>query len=158
MTPNLAQGANCAVESAASLANCLVCILDKRQGLVFSDKCEREAILQSWEASRQNRMRFFYTCSWILARCESFCGTLFKGLGLYIGSFHGEQVISYISDIDGRTEYVNFLPEPPRVSKIGQKLEHGILYYLNYLFVKMAFALLDSSLRLWQFFSHKKDS
>ncbi|BAE66512.1 unnamed protein product [Aspergillus oryzae RIB40] len=151
MTPNLAQGANCAIESAASLANRLVCILDKRQGRVCSDHCGREAILQSWEASRKHRMRFFYTCSWILARCESFCGAFFKGLGLYIGSYHGEQVISYISDIDGQTEYLDFLPEPLRASKTVLEMEHGTLFHLNYLFVKMAFALLDSSLRLWQF-------
>ncbi|KAE8359677.1 hypothetical protein BDV27DRAFT_149365 [Aspergillus caelatus] len=151
MTPNLAQGANCAIESAASLANRLVCIIDKRQGRVCSDNCGREAILQSWEASRKHRMRFFYTCSWILARCESFCGTFFKGLGLYIGSYHGEQVISYISDIDGQTEYLDFLPEPPRVSKPVLRVKHGSLFLLNYLFVKMAFALLDSSLRFWQF-------
>lgn len=156
MTPNLAQGANCAIESAASLANRLVCILDDRQGRVCSDKCGREAILRSWEASRKHRMRFFYTCSWILARCESFCGTFFKGLGLYIGSYHGEQVISYISDIDGQTEYLDFLSEPPRVSKQVLKVNHGCLFLLNYLFVKMAFALLDSSLRLWQFCSPKK--
>ncbi|KAE8373977.1 hypothetical protein BDV26DRAFT_300685 [Aspergillus bertholletiae] len=149
MTPNLAQGANCAIESAASLANCLMRIRNKRQGCIF-DKCSYEARLRSWEASRKHRMKFFYACSWILARCESFRGTLFKALGLYIGSYHGEQVISYISDIDGRAEYLDFLPEPPRVSKAVLCVEHGNLFRLNYFVVKTAFALLDSSLRLWQ--------
>lgn len=63
-----------------------------------------------------------------------------------------EQVISYISDIEGQTEYLDYLPNPRRVSNIVFKRDHGNLFHLNYLFVKIAFALVNSSFRPWQIY------
>ncbi|KAE8336335.1 hypothetical protein BDV24DRAFT_178597 [Aspergillus arachidicola] len=114
MTPNLDQ------------ANCIVHNPGKDMDLAV------------WEESRKQRMRRFYTYSWILARCEAFSGLWFKALGLYIWFFHGEQVISHISDI-------NYHLKSP------SKMDHGELNQMNYLYVKLAFWLLDVLITIWSF-------
>ncbi|GAB1197893.1 hypothetical protein APSETT444_007198 [Aspergillus pseudonomiae] len=125
MTPNLAQGANCAIESSASLANCIVRTVDQYESCARPDNPEKDMGLEAWEESRKQRMRRFYTYSWILARCEAFSGPLFKALGLYIGSFHGEQVISYISDISPESEYLEYLPRSDYHLKSRSEWRHN---------------------------------
>ncbi|GAB1208064.1 hypothetical protein APSETT445_006803 [Aspergillus pseudonomiae] len=151
MTPNLAQGANCAIESSASLANCIVRTVDQYESCARPDNPEKDMGLEAWEESRKQRMRRFYTYSWILARCEAFSGPLFKALGLYIGSFHGEQVISYISDISPESEYLEYLPRSDYHLKSRSEWRHSGLNRLNHLSVKLAFWLLDALITMWSF-------
>lgn len=151
MTPNLAQGANCAIESSASLANCIVRTVDQYKSCARSDKPEKDMDLAAWEESRKQRMRRFYTYSWILARSEAFSGPWFKALGLYIGFFHGEQVISYISDISSESECLDYLPQPDYHLKSQSKMDQGGLNQMNYLYVKLAFWLLDVLITIWSF-------
>ncbi|RAQ47104.1 hypothetical protein AFGD_010252 [Aspergillus flavus] len=151
MTPNLAQGANCAIESSASLANCIVRTVDQYKSCARSDKPEKDMDLAAWEESRKQRMRRFYTHSWILARSEAFSGPWFKALGLYIGFFHGEQVISYISDISSESECLDYLPQPDYHLKSQSKMDQGGLNQMNYLYVKLAFWLLDVLITIWSF-------
>ncbi|KAB8221776.1 hypothetical protein BDV33DRAFT_190112 [Aspergillus novoparasiticus] len=151
MTPNLAQGANFAIESSASLANCIVRTVDQHKSCARPDNPEKDMDLAAWEESRKQRMRRFYTYSWILARCEAFSGSWFKALGLYIGFFHGEQVISYISDISSESECLDYLPQPDYHLKSQSKMDQGGLNQMNHLYIKLAFWLLDVLITTWSF-------
>ncbi|OGM42601.1 hypothetical protein ABOM_009605 [Aspergillus bombycis] len=151
MTPNLAQGANCAIESSASLANCIVRTVDQDKSCTCPDNPEEDMGLEAWEESRKQKMRRFYTYSWILVRCEALSGPWFKALGLYIGSFHGEQVISYISDISPESEYLDYLPQSDYHLKSRSKMRQGRLNQLNHLSVKLAFWFLDALITMWSF-------
>ncbi|KAB8210377.1 hypothetical protein BDV34DRAFT_220516 [Aspergillus parasiticus] len=151
MTPNLAQGANCAIESSASLANCIVHTVDQYKSCARPDNPEKDMDLAVWEESQKQRMRRFYTYLWILDRCEAFSGPWFKALGLYIGFFHGEQVISYISDISSESECLDYLPQPDYHLKSSSKMDQGGLNQMNHLYVKLAFWLLDVLITIWSF-------
>ncbi|KAE8406982.1 hypothetical protein BDV37DRAFT_269421 [Aspergillus pseudonomiae] len=132
-------------------ANCIVRTVDQYESCARPDNPEKDMGLEAWEESRKQRMRRFYTYSWILARCEAFSGPLFKALGLYIGSFHGEQVISYISDISPESEYLEYLPRSDYHLKSRSEWRHSGLNRLNHLSVKLAFLLLDALITMWSF-------
>ncbi|KAL4901104.1 hypothetical protein BDW74DRAFT_182200 [Aspergillus multicolor] len=160
MTPNLAQGANSAIESAASLANHIVDSLDANRDPL----CD----LSAWAANRKRRIRFFYVYAWILVRCESFVSTGYWLLGMHIALYHAELVISHIADIGDRSVRVTFLPDG--VSGGIQDYQHldagerrrrvqtagrdglwvsVILAFLHELLVRVAFAVLDGVVALW---------
>jgi hypothetical protein len=145
MTPNLAQGANSAIESAASLANHIVGALDANQRPWYG--------LSHWASSRKRRMRFFYVCSWILARCESFANPLYKQLGLHIGIRHAGQVISHISDISSKSEYLHFLPDNVHCCASQYKSPRDVYGSLHDVLVALAFVLMEVVLVFWDIYS-----
>ncbi|KAE8317828.1 hypothetical protein BDV41DRAFT_561329 [Aspergillus transmontanensis] len=134
-----------------SFPNCTVHTVDQYKSCARPDNPEKDMDLAVWEESRKQRMRRFYTYSWILARCEAFSGPWFKALGLYIGFFHGEQVISYISDISSESECLDYLPQPDYHLKSSSKIDQGGLNQMNHLYVKLAFWLLDVLITIWSF-------
>ncbi|XHG05995.1 hypothetical protein AWENTII_009206 [Aspergillus wentii] len=105
MTPNIAQGANCAIETAATLANHLISIANKPEQ-------PREDILGKWYSSHWWRMKLFYISSQTLIRVEASTTFIARLLGLYIGFFHGELVMGMLSDISWFTARLDHLPLP----------------------------------------------
>ena len=113
MTPNIAQGANCAIETAASLANhlCRADKADKHPDFDFD--------LESWSHSRRRMVQLFYWASLILVRVEASSSWLTRWLGWYIGRFHGALVMDTLAGISSYTERVEFLPLPDGVHAGG---------------------------------------
>lgn len=97
MTPNVAQGANCAIETAASLANHLSRI----------DKTDIN--LKFWNQPRQ-RLVWLYWASHVLIRVEASAWWLARWVGWYIGFFHGALVMDTLAGILPCTIRVDYLP------------------------------------------------
>lgn len=107
MTPNIAQGANCAMETAASLSNFIISNAPRSQ--------EKAALsLDSWGNSRRYVMNVYLWASHTLIRAEAAPNWPYRLLGLYLGYLHGDFIIGCISDITRFTEKLDFLPLPQR--------------------------------------------
>ncbi|PYH97128.1 FAD/NAD(P)-binding domain-containing protein [Aspergillus ellipticus CBS 707.79] len=111
MTPNIAEGANCAIETAVSLANHLVSFVEGSDNS-YSEQRLHPA-LKTWEESRWRRMKFFFTLSQITVRLEVTTNWVLKMVRMYLGAFHGVG-ISFITDITPSTAHVDYLPLPQR--------------------------------------------
>lgn len=106
MTPNIAQGANCAMETAASLANHLSQV-DRHTDLK----------LEEWYKPRRDVARFFYLSSKCLVRVEASSSWLGRWLGRYIGLVHGPFVMDTLAGISPCSELLAYLPAPRRAAR-----------------------------------------
>lgn len=119
MTPNIAQGANCAIETAASLAN----------HLSRADKHpDFDLDLESWTHSRRRMVQLFYWTSLILVRVDASSSWLTRWLGWYIGRFHGALVMDTLAGNFSYTERVEFLPLPDGVDVSGFTIGYRVLW------------------------------
>ncbi|RAK96077.1 FAD-dependent oxidoreductase [Aspergillus ibericus CBS 121593] len=111
MTPNLAEGANCAIESAASLANYLSAFA---RGSTSSSTQERlDLTLKIWEDSRKRRIKSLFIVSQCAARIEATTSWVLMLLQTFVGLMH-ETGIGLLTDITSRTARVDYLPLPRR--------------------------------------------
>lgn len=113
MTPNMGQGGNSAVESAASLANYLTRLVQSSS----NGKIPLEDIknnLNEFQMARQPRAKEICTAANALTRLEA-CATLKdKLLALYALPYMTEYLIDRLSEKLAGTEKVDYIPLPPR--------------------------------------------
>jgi FAD dependent monooxygenase len=70
MTPNIGQGANCAIEDAATLATLLNNLVDVANAKLPSD-AEIEALFQRYRKIRYSRVKSIYKTSRFLVRLQA---------------------------------------------------------------------------------------
>ncbi|PYH34786.1 FAD-dependent oxidoreductase [Aspergillus neoniger CBS 115656] len=121
MAPNIAEGANCAIESAASLANHLVFFARGSTPLYTEDRLT--PMLKAWEDSRKRRTRGLFFISQCAVRIEAATSCVLKLNQVFISHFHGTG-IGLLTSITSRTARVDYLPLPlPQQSSTQQVLE-----------------------------------
>ncbi|PWY75420.1 monooxygenase [Aspergillus heteromorphus CBS 117.55] len=107
MTPNIAEGANCAIESAASLANHLNKFVRESDDPYKEDGLH--SALKTWEDSRRHRVKFLFTLSQLAVRVEAATNWGLKLLRRCSGVVHGVG-ISWVTDLTPHTARVDYLP------------------------------------------------
>ncbi|BAE65141.1 unnamed protein product [Aspergillus oryzae RIB40] len=113
MTPNLGQGGNSAIESAASLANTLASIIEASREPRVSVK-DLNDYLQPWQKKRQDRVKDVFKSAHGLTRLEALATRKDKCIALYLFPY----ISSYLADaasksIVGATK-LDCVPLPPR--------------------------------------------
>ncbi|KAE8329154.1 hypothetical protein BDV39DRAFT_203419 [Aspergillus sergii] len=113
MTPNLGQGGNSAIESAASLANTLASLIEASREPRVSVK-DLNDYLQPWQKKRQDRVKDVFKSAHDLTRLEALVTWKDKCIALYLFPY----ISSYLADgasktIVGATK-LDCVPLPPR--------------------------------------------
>ncbi|KAB8245451.1 hypothetical protein BDV35DRAFT_393913 [Aspergillus flavus] len=113
MTPNLGQGGNSAIESAASLANTLASIIEASREPRVSVN-DLNDYLQPWQKKRQDRVKDVFKSAHGLTRLEALATWKDKCIALYLFPY----ISSYLADkasktIVGATK-LDCVPLPPR--------------------------------------------
>ncbi|PYH49774.1 FAD-dependent oxidoreductase, partial [Aspergillus saccharolyticus JOP 1030-1] len=111
MTPNIGQGANCAMETAASLGNYILLANDT---YATCTEASLESMLGDWENDRKGRMRLFYWVSKSAVRIEAGRSWWLRILRSYLSYFHATMSIVLLGDITPQTARVQHLPLPLR--------------------------------------------
>ncbi|PYI36885.1 monooxygenase [Aspergillus indologenus CBS 114.80] len=110
-TPNIGQGANCAIETAASVGNCIV--LASRIDAPWTE-AYLESRLQTWENKYRGRMRLFSWVSHSVARVEAGGNWWLRLLRSYFSYYHSAMGIALLGDLTPQTARVQHLPLPSR--------------------------------------------
>lgn len=96
MTPNLGQGGNSAIESAASLANSLaVLVHDSAHAKINVQEIHR--CLQAWQKPHQERVGKLWLAAHKLTRLEALVGPKQKLIGLYLLPYLSQYLVDNIS-------------------------------------------------------------
>ncbi|PWY93910.1 monooxygenase [Aspergillus sclerotioniger CBS 115572] len=111
MTPNLAEGANCGMESAASLANYLSSFTRGSTALYTQERLG--STLKTWEDSRKRRTKSLFIVSQCAVRIEATTSWVLRLLQTFLGLIHVTG-IGLLTDITSRTARVDYLPLPSR--------------------------------------------
>lgn len=96
MTPNLGQGANSAIETAAILANCLSSMLDSNAH-ILPDTISRT--LDSWASFRKKRMKNISIASREWTRVATFTTPKYRLIALYIIPYFGDHFANLVGHI-----------------------------------------------------------
>lgn len=89
MTPNMGQGANTAIETAACLSNALRALILAKHPEKPSER-EIQDLLSRFNRTRLERLGTIHRDSWVLTRLESADGFAFRLLGRYVVQFLGD--------------------------------------------------------------------
>ncbi|OGM48097.1 monooxygenase [Aspergillus bombycis] len=113
MTPNMGQGGNSAIESAASLANSLASLIEASRDSRVSAK-DLNDYLQPWQTKRQDRVKDIFKKAHELTRLEALATWKEKCIALYLFPY----LTNYLADgasktIVGATK-LDCVPLPPR--------------------------------------------
>nr|WGJ63577.1 FAD-dependent monooxygenase [Aspergillus striatus] len=111
MTPNLGQGANMAIEDAASLASLLNNLLDGGDGQRLTRE-GIEAMLRQYRDSRYSRVRAVYNTSRFLVRFQARNGLFNTLFGRYYAPYAGDLPADIGSKTIAGAEVCSFLPIP----------------------------------------------
>ncbi|KAL4891704.1 hypothetical protein BDV59DRAFT_208887 [Aspergillus ambiguus] len=113
MTPNLGQGGNSAIESAASLANSLATLAhgstETKIGVQDIHRC-----LQAWQKPRQRRVDLIWLSAYELTRIEALEGLKQKLIGLYLLPYLSTYLVDKMSDTIVGAAKLDCLPLPPK--------------------------------------------
>lgn len=113
MTPNLGQGGNSAIESAASLANSLSTLVNGPT----KSKTDAQAIhqcLQVWQNIRQKRLAPISQSAYDLTRIEALAGLKEKIIGLYLLPYLHQYLVDQTSATIVGAAKIDSLPLPPK--------------------------------------------
>lgn len=114
MTPNLGQGANCAIEDAAALANKLHDALRaKHPGDKLYDD-EIEDVLSEFSNIQVKRISRIYNVSWIAARLQSRANLVYRVLLRYFAPYAGDKPAKRVLRILEGATVLDFIPLPTR--------------------------------------------
>ncbi|KAE8162124.1 hypothetical protein BDV40DRAFT_288822 [Aspergillus tamarii] len=113
MTPNLGQGGCCAIESAATLANAIIEIVQSREKQQFPNI---EARLDSWATASKPRMRLICTLSEMVIRMQSLDNVVYEITGPIFSRYYMDTFADLISDMGVGGECISFLPLPKHQS------------------------------------------
>ena len=111
MTPTLGQGANMAIENAASLSNYIAAVTKQTPMLSME---EVNLCLGTWAASRKPRTMAICLAPNALTRLESFATLPYRLIGIYILPHLGRWFADLASLIIIGAECLDFLPIPKR--------------------------------------------
>lgn len=115
MAPNTGQGANCAIEDAAVLANLLHDALKTQPvGSRLSDQKMR-AILQTLNATRLNRVREIYKGARFVVRLHARHSLFLRLLGRYYVPRSGDLPADTASKVIAGSAHLKFLPPSQRL-------------------------------------------
>ncbi|XRM43813.1 hypothetical protein ABZX51_006968 [Aspergillus tubingensis] len=112
-TPNLGQGGNGAMESAASLANTIVAVAQASTSANLSLP-RLSASLEEWAGSRQQRMRLICELGNGFTRLEAFHTLKDRVVGLYLGKYQLDAIADILCETTVGAERLSFLPQPRR--------------------------------------------
>lgn len=113
MTPNLGQGANCAIESAAALSNALHDMIAVKHVQRPSD-AELGEILHAFNQSRWARMTEICRTSMLITRFQARDGIIRKILGRYLIQFAKDLPARMVTKLIAGGARLEYLPEPKR--------------------------------------------
>lgn len=114
MTPNMGQGGNQAIESAAVLTNCLLELLNASEGKKAQAK-EIEETLLRYQDLRQQRARMIVGFSADLTRSDALA-TLAHTLRFLFKPPPGGFVADFSTELFRSAPSLNFLPQPSRIA------------------------------------------
>ncbi|KAL4946754.1 hypothetical protein BDV06DRAFT_229653 [Aspergillus oleicola] len=113
MTPNLGQGGNSAIESAASLANSLVSLLESSSDTKPS-VTELHACLQTWQEKRRPRAQNIFDQANTLTRLEAVDTFSDKVKAHYLLPYLEDYLTRKMSKTIAGAAKVDYLPEPAK--------------------------------------------
>lgn len=114
MTPNLGQGANCAIEDAAALTNKLHDALKvKNPGRKLSDD-EIEQALSEFSNIQVKRISKIYNVSWTTARLQTRANLVYRLLLRYFIPYAGDKPAKRVLRIFEGATALDFIPLPTR--------------------------------------------
>ncbi|KAL8689124.1 MAG: hypothetical protein Q9218_005136 [Villophora microphyllina] len=116
MTPNIGQGANTAIESAAALTNHLEDLVKARKIQKPTDEQVQEC-LEAFAHSRIRRARSTVKSSGFLTRLQARDGIFNRLLGRYIIPYAGDFPADHGSSVIRAAPRLDFLPLPRRLGK-----------------------------------------
>ncbi|RAL14482.1 FAD-dependent oxidoreductase [Aspergillus homomorphus CBS 101889] len=116
MTPNAGQGGNCALESAASLANCLKEMLDGDEAAGSTSASSLDDHLRRWQQARQTRAKKITEISNTVTRLEA--GASFKDriLSRTLLPYINGYLLKGVAKLYATGEVIDFLPLPEKAS------------------------------------------
>ncbi|KAL4966134.1 FAD-dependent oxidoreductase [Aspergillus stella-maris] len=110
MTPNMAQGANTAVESAAVLANAIYRISRTENPSVTDIQAELDSTLKE----QKKRLRFIHAVSYATTRVHTRQGLVKKFLGRYAYPYTPNSAFHTFSRLIAGAPFLEFVPLPSR--------------------------------------------
>jgi salicylate hydroxylase/FAD dependent monooxygenase len=114
MTPNLGQGANCAIEDAAALTNSIHDALRaKHPGHKLCDD-EIEGVLSDFSNIQVKRISKIYNASWIAVRLQTRANLVYKVVLRYLVPYAGDKPTKRVLGILGGATVLDFIPLPTR--------------------------------------------
>ncbi|KAE8351954.1 FAD/NAD(P)-binding domain-containing protein [Aspergillus coremiiformis] len=113
MTPNIGQGGNAAIETAASLANCLA-RLTEASGADSISLQRINADLQNWQKARQTGAKEILILANKVTRLESSATLKDTIISQYLLPYLTDYMTDVLSRILVKGEILQFLPLPPR--------------------------------------------
>ncbi|KAL4885604.1 hypothetical protein BJY04DRAFT_205340 [Aspergillus karnatakaensis] len=113
MTPNLGQGGNCAIESAAALVNSIHNLLQASSDAKISTK-EIHSHLQAWQAKQQARVRYNCKDSYNLTRLEALSTLKDRVFSLYLLPYLDKYLPNPVSKLAVGARRIEYLPLPER--------------------------------------------
>ncbi|KAH8810054.1 hypothetical protein F5882DRAFT_99982 [Hyaloscypha sp. PMI_1271] len=116
MTPNLGQGGNQAIESAAVLTNCLLDLLHNTSDNKPTLSVLEESLRQ-YQTLRQKRAEKFVHLSAMVTRNDALATLKHTILFLYSEPLSGEALTAFQTEMFYTAPYLNFLPLPRHVAE-----------------------------------------
>ena len=113
MTPNLGQGGNSAIESAASLANSLSTLVNGPTKPT-TDVRDIHECLQVWQNIRQKRLDHISQSAYHLTRIEALAGLKEKIIGLYLLPYLSQYLVDQTSATIVGAAKIDRIPLPPK--------------------------------------------
>ncbi|RLL95502.1 hypothetical protein CFD26_100774 [Aspergillus turcosus] len=110
MAPNTGQGANCAIEDAAALVNCLYRALKATPDGATLSPAELDGLLAEFNRTRFRRVLDIYRTARMVVRLHSRHNLLLKLLGRYYLPYAGDVPADMASKIIAGAESLDFLP------------------------------------------------
>ncbi|KNG91099.1 hypothetical protein ANOM_000766 [Aspergillus nomiae NRRL 13137] len=114
MTPNIGQGGNSAIETAASLANCLSCLVKLSGGHGPIALQSINDALQEWKKARQPRAKEILTLANEATRFESGATIMHTIISQYLLPYLSRYLTYRSSQMFVEGEILDFLPVPAR--------------------------------------------
>ncbi|KAF3480348.1 uncharacterized protein GIQ15_05695 [Arthroderma uncinatum] len=117
MTPNMGAGGNCAIESAASLANALLELTSRSHCHGTDNHPSIDSIrhaLKKYQKARRLRAIITVKASGFVTRLNALRGTVERIISHYFLPISGDMLIDWASDTWIGAEKLNFLPLPKR--------------------------------------------
>ncbi|KAF7596495.1 hypothetical protein BBP40_001367 [Aspergillus hancockii] len=114
MTPNIGQGGNSAIETAASLANCLARLVEPSDGDNSVSLRSINANLQDWQKARQTRAKNILTIANDVTRLEAGATLKDTFISQYLLPYVSGLLTDSWSKIVVAGEILDFLPLTPR--------------------------------------------
>lgn len=130
MTPNMGQGGNTAIESAASLANSLA-VLARASDHAKIGVQDIHQCLQAWQKPRQERANKIWVSAHELTRLEALAGPKHKLIGLYLLPYLSQYLVDRTSATIVGAAKLDCAPLPRRSLECSMPYLNGDIHALS---------------------------